>query len=241
MANDKDVATDEEESVTMSILRPFSDNGLRTTAPEPELLRRLARTKAVLFDWDGVFNDGFKDADGGSPFSEVGSMGVNLLRFALWLRNGSLPKAAVITGQHNPYAQRFAQRERLHGVYMGFTNKPEAFDAFLAKHGLQADEVAFFFDDVLDLPVASRCGLRLMIGSPVTAWLVEQAIARGEVDIVTANSGGNNGLREATDAVIALLANGADVIDHRVRYSEIYQRYLSERQSVVLEVVRNSR
>jgi 3-deoxy-D-manno-octulosonate 8-phosphate phosphatase (KDO 8-P phosphatase) len=214
---------------------------LRLLAPEPELLRRLARTKAVLFDWDGVFNDGFKDAEGGSPFSEVGSMGVNLLRFALWLRNGHLPKAAVITGQHNPYSERFAQRERLHGLYMGFTNKPDAFDAFLAKHGLQADEVVFFFDDVLDLPVAARCGLRVMIASPVTAWLVEQVIARGEVDLITANSGGNNGLREATDAVIALLGNGSDMIEHRVRYSETYQRYLSERQSVVPEVVRNPR
>ncbi|MBL7950160.1 MAG: hypothetical protein JNM62_00455 [Flavobacteriales bacterium] len=223
------------------MLDHFTNLGLRTTAPEKDLLRRLARTKAVLFDWDGVFNDGFKDAEGGSPFSEVGSMGVNLLRFALWLRNGSLPKAAVITGQHNPYSERFAQRERLHGVYMGFTNKPEAFDAFLKQHGLEADEVAFFFDDVLDLPVAKRCGLRIVIGSPVTAWLVEQAIARGEVDLVTANSGGDNGLREATDAVIALLGNGADVIEHRTAYSETYQRYLSERQAVIPEVVRNPR
>ncbi|MFN8352423.1 MAG: hypothetical protein U0U25_13235 [Flavobacteriales bacterium] len=225
----------------MSSIKVFTTNGLRTTAPETELLRRLARTKAVLFDWDGVFNDGFKDADGGSPFSEVGSMGVNLLRFALWMRNGHLPKAAVITGQHNPYAERFAQRERLHGVFMGFTNKPEAFDAFLAKHGLQADEVAFFFDDVLDLPVAARCGLRIMIGSPVTAWLVEQVIARGEVDIVTSNSGGSNGLREATDAVMALLGVGRDVLAHRAGYTETYQRYLGERQAVEPVIVRNAR
>ena len=225
----------------MSSIKVFTTNGLRTTAPETELLRRLARTKAVLFDWDGVFNDGFKDAEGGSPFSEVGSMGVNLLRFALWLRNGHLPKAAVITGQHNPYAERFAQRERLHGVFMGFTNKPEAFDAFLAKHGLQADEVAFFFDDVLDLPVAARCGLRIMIGSPVTAWLVEQVIARGEVDIVTSNSGGSNGLREATDAVMALLGVGRDVLAHRAGYTETYQRYLGERQAVEPVIVRNAR
>lgn len=225
----------------MSLRQPFIGNSLRIIGSEKDLLRRLARTKAVLFDWDGVFNDGFKDAEGGSPFSEVGSMGVNLLRFALWLRNGHLPKAAVITGQHNPYAERFAQRERLHGVYMGFTNKPEAFDAFLAKHSLQADEVAYFFDDVLDLPVAARCGLRVMIGSPVTAWFAEQAIARGAVDLVTANSGGNNGLREATDAVIALLGNGGDVIDHRVSYTDTYQRYLRERQAVVPEVVRNAR
>ena len=225
----------------MSLLLPFTTHGLRTTAPEPELLRRLARIKAVLFDWDGVFNDGFKDAQGGSQFSEVGSMGVNLLRFALWLRSGSLPKAAIITGQHNPFAERFAERERLHGVYMGFTNKPEAFDAFLAQHGLQPEEVAFFFDDVLDLPVAERCGLRVMIGSPFTAWLVEQFVRRGAVDLITANPGGANGLRQATDAVIALLGNGDAVIIERAAYSSTYQDYLSQRQAVQPEVVRNAR
>jgi 3-deoxy-D-manno-octulosonate 8-phosphate phosphatase (KDO 8-P phosphatase) len=223
------------------MLKPLIDHGLHTTLPESELLERAVRIKAVLFDWDGVFNNGFKDAEGGSPFSEVGSMGVNLLRFALWLRNGSLPKAAVITGQHNPYAERFAQRERLHGVYMGFTNKPEAFDAFLKQHGLQAHEVAFFFDDVLDLPVAARCGLRIMIGSPATMWLVKQVITRGEVDLITAQSGGENGLREATDAVMALLGNGAEVIGHRVDYSKTYQQYLGERQAIRPEVVRTPR
>ena len=225
----------------MSLLLPFTTHGLRATAPEPELLRRLARIKAVLFDWDGVFNDGFKDAQGGSPFSEVGSMGVNLLRFALWLRNGSLPKAAIITGQHNHFAERFAERERLHNVYMGFTNKPEAFDAFLAQHGLQPEEVAFFFDDVLDLPVAERCGLRVMIGSSVTAWLSEQFVQRGAVDLITANPGGANGLRQATDAVIALLGNGDAVINERAAYSSTYQDYLSQRQAVQPEVVRNAR
>lgn len=225
----------------MLSLKPFTDNGLRVIGSEKELLRRLARTKAVLFDWDGVFNDGFKDAEGGSPFGEVGSMGVNLLRFALWLRNGSLPKAAVITGQHNPFAERFAQRERLHGLYMGFANKPDAFDAFLAKHGLEAGEVAFMFDDAIDLPVAARCGFRVLIGSPATAWFVDQVVARGEADLVTGNSGGNNGLREATDALIALLGNGPEVIAHRAGFTESYQRYLAERQAVVPEIVRNGR
>jgi len=188
-----------------------------------------------------VFNDGFKDAEGGSPFSEVGSMGVNLLRFALWSRNGHLPKAAVITGQHNPYAERFAEREHLHAVYTGFTNKPEAFEDLRGRFGLEPEEVAFFFDDVLDLPVAARCGMRIMIGSPVTAWLVEQAIARGEVDLVTANSGGSNGLREATDAVTALLGLGRDVLAHRTAYSDTYQRYLAERQAVKPAIVRKAR
>jgi hypothetical protein len=61
------------------------------------------------------------------------------------------------------------------------------------------------------------------------------------VDIVTANSGGNNGLREATDAVIALLGLGRDTITHRVAYSETYQEYLTQRQAVEPRIVRNTR
>ncbi len=201
----------------------------------------MSKIKAVLFDWDGVFNDGSKDLEGGSPFSEVGSMGVNLLRFALWLKNKELPKAAVITGQHNPFAEKFGLRERLHGVYMGFTNKPEAFNTFLGEHGLEGSEVAFVFDDVLDLPVAAKCGVRVMIGSTATAWLVKKVIARGDTDIVTVSSGGENGLREATDMMIDLLGNGLAVLEHRVDYSEIYQAYLAERQTVSTGIVRNPR
>jgi 3-deoxy-D-manno-octulosonate 8-phosphate phosphatase (KDO 8-P phosphatase) len=222
-------------------LKPYTDRGLRIIASEAELRQKVAGIKAVLFDWDGVFNDGFKDADGGSPFSEVGSMGVNLLRFSLWLRNKGLPRSAVITGQHNVFAERFAQREHLHGVYMGFTNKPEAFDVFLGAHGLHAPEVAFVFDDVLDLPLAKRCGLRIMIGSPATAWLTEQVVARGEVDLVTGTNGGENGLREATDALIALIGNGQEVLQHRIDHTRTYVNYLAERNAVVPRVVRNPR
>lgn len=206
-----------------------------------DVQKRMLGIKAVIFDWDGVFNDGFKDMDGGSPFSEVGSMGVNLLRFALWLKNGALPSSAIITGQHNPFAEKFAQREKLHGVYMGFANKPEAFNAFLTEHALRPEEVAFVFDDVLDLPVAAVCGVRVMIGSPATSWLVDQVIARGEADMVTANGGGDNGLREATDLMIDALGNGAEVLNHRVGYTETYQRYLAERQKLFPLIVRNSR
>ena len=79
----------------------------RYITPKKELEKRMNGIRAVIFDWDGVFNDGFKDEAGGSPFSEVGSMGVNLLRFALWLKYGELPKAAVITVAEH-YAESFA-------------------------------------------------------------------------------------------------------------------------------------
>lgn len=221
---------------------PFLELGTELLFPQDELMERLRGIRAVLFDWDGVFNDGWKDIDGGSPFSEVGSMGVNMLRFGLWLQHREqLPYAAVITGQHNPYAEKFAQREKLHGLYMGFIDKREAFDAFLKKHGLKEEEVSFFFDDAIDLAVADRCGLRILMRGQASEIFVKHAVQRGSVDIITALSGGQNGLREATDALLTLMGRYAEVIDHRAGYDAVYQRYFGQRQDVTPEIVRNAR
>lgn len=169
-------------------------------------------------------------------------MGVNMLRFGLWLQNKErLPYAAVITGQHNPYAEKFAQREKLHGLYMGFIDKREAFDAFLNKHGLKDEEVAFFFDDAIDLAVADRCGMRVLMRGQAGEFFAKHAVQRGSADMITALSGGQNGLREATDALLTLMGRYADTIDNRAAYSELYQRYLGERQAVVSEIVRSPR
>lgn len=226
----------------MNLRERFSAHGARFVSSERDLEARCSRLKAVLFDWDGVFNDGFKDAEGGSPFSEVDSMGVNLLRFALWLKSDEqLPKAAIITGQHNPFAERFAQRERLHGLYMGFTNKPDAFDAFLNTHGLRPEEVAFFFDDVLDLPVAEKCGLRVLIGHRATHHFQRTVENRGTADIIIPLGGGHHGLREACELLIAMWGSWDEVIGHRAGFTPVYQRYLAERQSVAPLIVRNER
>ena len=203
----------------------------RLISTSEDLNKRAKKIKGVLFDWDGVFNDGWKDIDGGSPFSEVGSMGVNMLRFALWLQNGVNPPAAVITGQINPHAEKFVQREKLQAIYMGFINKPDAFEVFLRGNDLKPEEVAFFFDDAIDLALTKECGLRVMIGRKAGQRFTDHVIARGDADIVTANSGGENGLREATEAVIELLGNFADVFDQRAAFTEQYQRYLQERNA----------
>ncbi|HEY0978354.1 MAG TPA: hypothetical protein VGE21_12855 [Flavobacteriales bacterium] len=226
----------------MDDLTPFLELGTTLVRPVAELHERARRIKAVLFDWDGVFNDGWKDVDGGSPFSEVGSMGVNMLRFGIWLEQQErLPFAGIITGQHNKHAQRFVERERFHGLYMGFIHKPEAFGAFLALHGLQPEEVAFFFDDAIDLSVADRCGLRILMRHRAGALFAQHALTRGCVDIATALSGGQNGLREATDVVLALMHRFHLTIEHRAAYSPDYQRYLAARNAVVPGIHRAER
>ncbi|MBK9174866.1 MAG: phosphatase [Flavobacteriales bacterium] len=220
----------------------MSHKAQRWVKDEADLKARLSRIRAVLFDWDGVFNDGWKDLEGGSPFSEVGSMGVNMLRFGLWMQNKEqLPYSAIITGQHNAHAERFAQREMMHGLYMGYIDKRVAFDAFLAKHGLKEEEVAFFFDDAIDLAVADRCGLRILLRSAASEQFAQHAIARCSVDMATSLRGGQNGLREATDALLTLMGRFGDAIDNRAAYSETYQRYLTQRQEVEPEIVKAPR
>ncbi|MBK8497595.1 MAG: phosphatase [Flavobacteriales bacterium] len=221
---------------------PFQEIGTELLLSPAELKERLRGIRALLFDWDGVFNDGWKDLEGGSPFSEVGSMGVNMLRFGLWLQNGEqIPYSAIITGQHNAHAERFAQREKMHGLYMGFIDKRVAFEAFLAKHGLKVEEVVFFFDDAIDLAVADRCGVRVLMRGQAGEFFVKHAVARGCVDLITALSGGQNGLREGTDALLTLMGRFGEAIDHRAAYSDAYQRYLAQRQAVSTEIQRAGR
>lgn len=225
----------------MDPLRHFQDRGANFLKQPDVLRRQLAHVKALLFDWDGVFNEGFKDGEGGSPFSEVDSMGLNMLRFGLWRTLGKLPPTAIITGQHNHLAQQFAEREHLDGVYMGFTHKPTAFEAFLERHGLKDRDVAFFFDDILDLPLARRCGFRILVGHRASPLMELYARDRNDADYVTATSGGAHGVREGCELVLALMGRWDEVVDNRLAWSDTYQRYLGERNAVNTEVVRQPR
>lgn len=216
-------------------------HNLRLVTSENELKTKASIIKAFIFDWDGVFNDGFKDINGGSPFSEVGSMGVNMLRYSAFLNHGAMPKAAIISGRENPYAKRFAEREHLHGLYMGFGDKRKAFEHFYENNAVKPEEVAFVFDDILDLNVAAQVGVRIMIGHPSTRRLQEMVADRGEVDAITSCNGGDNGLREACEFVIDLIGNFEEVVSKRSEFSESYKSYLSERNSINTTIQVNGR
>ena len=92
----------------------FSQRGNFIT-PAFRMSERLPDVVALIFDWDGVFNDGQKSEGNSSSFSEVDSMGINMLRFSFFLKYGIVPACFIITGESNPLAIRFAKRERFQG------------------------------------------------------------------------------------------------------------------------------
>lgn len=190
------------------------------------IANKLAGIKAFVFDWDGVFNNGVKDENGTSSFSEVDAMGTNLVRFNHYLRNNDVPVVAIISGERNAMAWTLAKRESFHGVYSGIKFKAEALSHICEHHSIKPEEVCFVFDDVLDFSVAAAVGLRIMIPRACNPLLVEYAVQNKLVDYLTASEGGNGAVREAVEMLCGLSGKYTETISNRMDYTDTYKTYL---------------
>lgn len=193
---------------------------------------KLEGIKAFIFDWDGVFNNGEKDAEGTSPFNEVDAMGTNMLRFNHYLRTNKNPIIAIISGEQNKAAKALAKREHFHAVYSGIKFKQEGLNHLCRIFGIKHEEVAFVFDDVLDLSVAKNCGLRIMVGRKANPLLTGFAVQRNIVDYITACAGNEHAVREAVELLTGLSGKYAETIEHRMDFTNTYQRYLKDRNTI---------
>ena len=196
----------------------------------PQVLQeKLSKIKAFVFDWDGVFNNGMKDEHGSSPFSEVDSMGVNMLRFNHYLHTEHTPVTAIISGERNRASFTFSVREHFNSVYYKVADKKHALEHVCRTHNLQPFEIAFFFDDVLDLGFAEQCGLRIMVGRPSNPFLIEYAQEKGLADYITAADGGHHAVREATELLMGIRGLYDETIQHRSNFTGKYKDYLQIR------------
>lgn len=194
--------------------------------------QKLQNIKAFIFDWDGVFNDGRKDLDGNSSFSEIDSMGINMMRFSYYLLHGRLPISIIISGEHNKLAMLFATRENFHSLFHKMLNKKIALEYLCNQHNITSEEVLFVFDDVLDFTVAKAAGLRCMIGRVAGKQLMKFAIDNNLVDYITKHDGNNYGLREISEMIMTLSGNFNTTIENRMHFSEAYTSYLQLRKNI---------
>ncbi len=212
--------------------KTFTDIGGEFCTNAEVLKKKLSVVKAFIFDWDGVFNDGTKNENGSSTFNEPDSMGINMLRFNAWLLHKELPLAIIISGERNSFSFQFAKRERFHAVYFKAANKKQALDHLLTQHKLSLDEIAFVYDDILDLSLAQLCGVRILINRTANPLFKNYVIQHKLADYITGNSSGNFPLREACELMIGLSGDYNTTIKHRVDFSDSYQGYLNDRQRV---------
>jgi len=154
------------------------------------------------------------------------------LRFGHFLKNNELPLFGIITGQNNPSVFQFSKREHLHFVYYNLLNKIEALNHIQITHNIQPDQVAFVFDDVLDLSIASHCGLRFLIRRGAGPLFETYVKEKGLCDYISANSGSRYGVREVCELVLGISGVFSEVIDNRVEFGNKYHMYISKRNSV---------
>jgi 3-deoxy-D-manno-octulosonate 8-phosphate phosphatase (KDO 8-P phosphatase) len=217
-----------------TLIQQFLLEGAQLNASIGEIREKLTDIHAFLFDWDGVFNNGEKFGDQGSPFSEADSMGTNLLRLGYWLNHDrKLPVTGVITGAVNQGVNYFAKRECLDVCIRGFTDKQIAWKYFLDNFDIKPQQVAFVFDDVIDLPIAKECGLRFCVNRKASPAFKKYVIDNHLCEYVTASAGGEGAVREVCEFMLSIQGVYDDVVETRMKYAEDgYGLYLEDRQRI---------
>lgn len=210
----------------------FRSLGGTFITPPDKIATRLASINAVVYDWDGVFNPGFKGEGQPSSFNEADSMGTNMLRFGLWRRENRMPIAAIISGEQNKTARYFATREHFHHLYLGIPDKRLALTHLCESHNIEPANVAFVFDDVNDLGMATQCGLRLMVRRNASPLLQRYVSNNNCCDYITANGSSEYAVRETVEFILGFEGNFDNTIDARIQYDEAYQQYFTQRQAI---------
>ena len=109
------------------------------------------------------------------------------------------------------------------------TDKTQALEHLCEKYSLYASEIVWIFDDVNDLAIARKAGLRLMISRPADSMLRMFVQKNQLADYITASRGGQHAVREIADLLIGLSGASDETFTNRFEFSKIYQKYLALR------------
>ena len=127
-----------------------------------DILEKAAAIKLVIFDVDGVLTDGslFISDDGQEykAFNSQDGHGIKMLQ-----KYGV--RCAIITGRTSKVVEHRIRNLGIDPelVWQGQHDKLQGFSELLKQTGLQADEIAYLGDDVVDLPVMQKVGLAIAV------------------------------------------------------------------------------
>lgn len=168
-----------------------------------QLVSRAEALRWLLFDVDGVLTDGrllyTGEGETLKQFDVKDGLGLKLAQ-----RRGL--RVGVLSGRRSAPLQTRLEDLGLDERILSRSDKAQAFDELLERHDLQACQVAYVGDDLLDLPVLLRCGLSF---APADA--VEEV--RQRVDVVLTAPGGHGAGRELVERVLRARGDWQRTVD----------------------------
>ena len=157
-----------------------------------DVIEKAKRIRIVIFDVDGVLTDGTLYLnDGGEEIKAFNSRdghGMKMLK-------ASGVELAIITARESRSVKLRAENLNISLLYQGEKNKLKVFESLVTKLELDMSSCAYVGDDLIDLPVMTRCGLSICV--PSAPILVKKY-----AHYVTNSEGGQGAVREVCEMIM---------------------------------------
>jgi len=157
-----------------------------------EVVDRAKKIKLLLLDVDGVMSDGrliyTNYGDEMKNFDVNDGLGIFLVK-----RAGL--KCVILTAMASHIVKRRAKELRIDKVYHNFHYKIKALDKIKQSFKVDADQICFVGDDLIDIPVLRRVGLAVCPPNAMRG-------IREVVHLVTQNNGGRGAVREVCELIL---------------------------------------
>ena len=167
-------------------------DGARERGPLDGARARAKRLKLMIFDVDGVMTDGTlyysERGEELKAFNIQDGHGIKMLR-------QSGVEVALITGRRSRAVELRAANLGITHLFQGAEDKRAAYAELLARLGLASEESGCMGDDLLDLPLITRCGFAATVtAAPVAVRSRSHYIARA--------GGGHGAVREVCEFIL---------------------------------------
>ncbi len=130
------------------------------TVPAPAVREQASRTRLLILDVDGVLTDGrLYYSDSGSELKGFSTQDGAALK--LLMKSGV--QTAIITGRSSALVARRAEELGISHYYHGSEDKDRALEQLVSASGISPDVMAHMGDDLPDLVLFNRVGLKFAV------------------------------------------------------------------------------
>jgi len=163
----------------------------------------FSHIKLIAMDVDGVLTNGevimSSNGEEIKAFSIHDGIGIKMAHLAGLT-------TAIITGRSSPVVARRAKELGIQEVYQDVINKEEVLEILLEKYKLKDYQAAYIGDDINDLGIMKRVGLKI-------ATLNAVKEVKDIADFITEFEGGRGAVRDAINAILEKKGILKDIIN----------------------------